>query len=143
MRFLIDNALPPQLAWLLTAEGHDAVHVGEYGLHDASDAKILARALAEARIVVSADTDFGTLLALQEASAPSFICSATRICRGPRTTLTFSAQVFRYSKLNWQPDALRHDEGAHEASAFFEILSDQRTVSAMCLHSPHRVSLVP
>ena len=73
VRFLIDNALPPRLAWLLTAEGHDAVHVGQYTLHDASDEKILARALAEARIVVSADTDFGTLLAAQEASEPSFI----------------------------------------------------------------------
>jgi predicted nuclease of predicted toxin-antitoxin system len=39
----------------------------------APDDEILARALREGRIVVSADSDFGTLLAMQEASLPSFI----------------------------------------------------------------------
>lgn len=57
MKFLIDNALPPRLAHLLVAAGYDAVHVGAYGMHAASDEEILARALQEVRIVVSADTD--------------------------------------------------------------------------------------
>lgn len=39
----------------------------------ASDLDILNYALKEDRIVVSADTDFGTLLALRDASKPSFI----------------------------------------------------------------------
>jgi predicted nuclease of predicted toxin-antitoxin system len=39
----------------------------------ASDDAILARALAEDRIVVSADTDFGAILANQLASHPSFV----------------------------------------------------------------------
>jgi predicted nuclease of predicted toxin-antitoxin system len=73
VRFLIDNALPPRLAALLIAAGHDAVHVREYNMQSAKDALILARALEESRIVVSADTDFGTLLAGMEASFPSFI----------------------------------------------------------------------
>jgi predicted nuclease of predicted toxin-antitoxin system len=67
LRFLIDNALPPLLAELLISAGHDAVHVRAYGMHAASDEVILARALAEDRIVVSADTDFGAILAAQEA----------------------------------------------------------------------------
>jgi predicted nuclease of predicted toxin-antitoxin system len=58
LRFLIDNALPPRLADLLVAAGHDAVHVRTYGMHAARDEEILARALTEDRIVVSADTDF-------------------------------------------------------------------------------------
>jgi predicted nuclease of predicted toxin-antitoxin system len=70
---LIDNALPPRLAFLLVAAGHDAVHVRAYQMHAASDAEILARALLEGRIVVSADSDFGVILATQEASRPSFI----------------------------------------------------------------------
>ena len=73
MKFLIDNALPPRLAHLLVAAGHDAVHVGAYGMHATSDQEILARAFHEARIVVSADTDFGVILATQEASHPSFV----------------------------------------------------------------------
>ena len=73
MRFLIDNALPPLLAELLVRAGQDAVHVRTYGMQAASDDLILERALAEDRIVVSADTDFGAILANQEANRPSFI----------------------------------------------------------------------
>lgn len=73
MRFLIDNALPPQLAELLLAAGFDAIHVLAYSMHAAKDEEILARALDENRIIVSADSDFGTILAMQEANRPSFI----------------------------------------------------------------------
>ena len=73
MRFLIDNALPPRLADLLVAASHDAVHVRAYAMHAASDEEILARALTEDRIVVSADSDFSAILAAQEAEHPSFI----------------------------------------------------------------------
>ncbi|HEY3936772.1 MAG TPA: DUF5615 family PIN-like protein [Bryobacteraceae bacterium] len=73
MRFLIDNALPPRLANLLLAVGHDAVHVRAYGMQPATDEEILARALEDDRIVVSADSDFSTILAAQEAERPSFI----------------------------------------------------------------------
>lgn len=73
MRLLIDNALPPNLAKLLREAGHDAVHVRQYGMQDAPDTSVMAKAKEEDRIVVSADTDFGTLLAQQEAAHPSFI----------------------------------------------------------------------
>ena len=39
----------------------------------ATDEAILARALEEDRIVISADSDFGVLLAVQGAARPSFI----------------------------------------------------------------------
>ncbi|SPF50296.1 conserved hypothetical protein [Candidatus Sulfopaludibacter sp. SbA4] len=65
--------LPPRLASLLLAAGHDAVHVRTYGIQAASDEKILARALQEDRILVSADSDFGAILAAQESERPSFI----------------------------------------------------------------------
>ena len=73
MRFLIDNALPPKLADFLVAAGHDAVHVRTYGMQANTDDVILARALEEDRVVVSADTDFGAILANQESNRPSFI----------------------------------------------------------------------
>ncbi len=73
MRFLIDNALSPQLADLLCQADHDAVHVRDYNMQDASDEAIFELAQQEHRCRISADTDFGTLLALRQDTSPSVI----------------------------------------------------------------------
>jgi predicted nuclease of predicted toxin-antitoxin system len=73
LRFLIDNALSPDLAEALQESGFDAVHVRDVDMEEARDVSIFAFAASEQRVVVSADTDFGTLLALREEPSPSVI----------------------------------------------------------------------
>ena len=75
MKFLVDQNLSPRLAQLLVDAGHDAVHVRNLGLATAPDTEILAQAIAEARVVVSGDTDFGALLAAEHRREPSVILS--------------------------------------------------------------------
>ena len=73
MRFLIDQALSPAVAIELNRAGHDAIHVRELGMQAASDQEIFDHAAQDDRIVFSADTDFGTLLAIRKQSSPSVI----------------------------------------------------------------------
>jgi predicted nuclease of predicted toxin-antitoxin system len=73
VRFLIDECLPPRMAELLRAAGHDCTHVYELGLGGQPDEQIMVTADRENRILVSADTDFGELLANAPVLAPSVI----------------------------------------------------------------------
>jgi predicted nuclease of predicted toxin-antitoxin system len=73
VKLLLDQNLSPLLADELVARGHDAVHVRSLGMSTASDPAILEAASSEARIVLSADTDFGELLARTNAGSPSVL----------------------------------------------------------------------
>ncbi|MFP4012278.1 MAG: DUF5615 family PIN-like protein [Spirochaetaceae bacterium] len=73
MKLLVDAALSPLVSDQLAALGHEAIHVRRRGMSSAPDPQVLSLAEEEGRIIVSADTDFGSLLALRNAKHPSFI----------------------------------------------------------------------
>lgn len=73
MRFLLDNNLAPALVPLLSAVGHDTEHVRDHGMQSAPDDSVLELAERTGRVLVSADTDFGMLLARTGARGPSVV----------------------------------------------------------------------
>lgn len=73
MKLLIDNALSPQISQDLKVAGYDSVHVREYNMQKSSDKEIFRVAEKEQRAIISADTDFGALLAIRGKTSPSFI----------------------------------------------------------------------
>lgn len=83
MKFLVDNALSPLVAEALRTDGHDALHVRDLGIQDASDSIIFDQAAKEDRIIVSADTDFAMILSRQNAAKPSVILFRGEVSRIP------------------------------------------------------------
>jgi len=73
VNFLIDECLRPMVAEGLRDAGHDAIHVGDVGLLGATDEQVMSLAAELSRVVVSADTDFGELLARNRLGFPSVI----------------------------------------------------------------------
>jgi predicted nuclease of predicted toxin-antitoxin system len=83
LRFLLDEALSPSVAQLLAEAGHDAIHARDLGLISATDPIVLRAAIDDQRVLVTADTDFGTLLARSGDAVPSVIVFRGEVTRRP------------------------------------------------------------
>ena len=73
MKFLLEENLSPLLATILAERGHDVVHVRQLGLTSAPDDAVLDAAATDRRVLISADTDFGAILAQRRADNPSVL----------------------------------------------------------------------
>jgi predicted nuclease of predicted toxin-antitoxin system len=62
MKFLVDECLSTRLVRFLAAAGHDAIHVDDHDLAGRPDEEVLAKAVSDSRVLLSADTDFGEIL---------------------------------------------------------------------------------
>jgi predicted nuclease of predicted toxin-antitoxin system len=72
-RLLLDQGLPRSTAALLVQAGWDVIHVSEIGMSGADDVDIVQRARAEARICVTLEADFHSLIATSGELGPSVI----------------------------------------------------------------------
>lgn len=84
MRFFVDANLSPVVASALRDAGHDAVHVVDLGLVTADDDRILEAAAQDDRFIVTADADFGALLAIGGLAKPSVVLLRSADHLGPR-----------------------------------------------------------
>lgn len=73
MRLLLDQNLSRDLPALLSAAGFDVTDTRTLGMQRWADEEITDFAANEDRIVVSADTDFGAILAKRQMAKPSFV----------------------------------------------------------------------
>ena len=98
VRLLIDANLSPKVAAALSKAGLESVHVGDVGLLTAPDRAILDYAAASALVIVSADSDFGELLAAARgATRPSVAAHRSRrLTHGARVHPSARARSRRY-----------------------------------------------
>ncbi len=85
MRLVLDQGVPRDAAVRLRDHGHDCVHVGEVGMHNAADDEILTWS-ATGAIVVTLDADFHAILAVSGANSPSVIRLRIQGLRAPELT---------------------------------------------------------
>ena len=63
MRFLADMCVSLRVTEHLRAAGHDVAHLRDEDLHRLPDGEIFAKAIAERRVVLTFDLDFGEIAA--------------------------------------------------------------------------------
>ena len=73
LRFLLDMGISYQVANWLNSLEHDAIHLSIEGLHTMDDFLIVEKAIEENRIILTADMDFGHILAFNKSHYVSII----------------------------------------------------------------------
>jgi predicted nuclease of predicted toxin-antitoxin system len=91
VKFLADMGVSITTVQALRGASHDAVHLREEDLIRLPDSDIVAKAAREQRVVLTFDLDFGDILAVGRAEAPSVIIFRLR----NQTPLAVNPRLFR------------------------------------------------
>ena len=73
MRFLADMGVSRRTVGWLREAGYDVVHLYDQGLQCLQDGEVFAKAVREARIVLTFDLDFGEIVALSRGESTSVV----------------------------------------------------------------------
>ena len=73
MKILVDMNLSPAWVSILAEAGFEAVHWSEIGSANATDIELMAYAADGGYVVLTADLDFGAILAATKGSRPSVV----------------------------------------------------------------------
>jgi len=73
MKFLLDMPLSPKTVFFLRDLGYEAIRVNELGMAKSKDKEIIGYASEREMVILSADLDFGNILAYTQSNKPSVI----------------------------------------------------------------------
>lgn len=111
MKFLIDRCAGVKLAQWLRTRGHDVLYAGERD-PDPGDEELLAQAVADNRVLVTLDKDFGVLVFAQGASHRGLVRlpdvpSAARIALFERLLTVHEQEMSNGSVITVRGDRIR------------------------------------
>ncbi|HET7849773.1 MAG TPA: DUF5615 family PIN-like protein, partial [Pseudolabrys sp.] len=73
MKILVDMNLSPTWVEFLTKAGYEAVHWSETGSARATDLELMTWAAEHNYVILTADLDFGAMLAASKGNSPSVV----------------------------------------------------------------------
>lgn len=100
MRILADENIPASAVTALRAAGHDVVWV-RTDMPGARDSDVIARAIADSRVLLTFDKDFGEL-AFRKGLAPPCGIILLRLATRPPASVASSILTLVQSRSDWE-----------------------------------------
>jgi predicted nuclease of predicted toxin-antitoxin system len=118
MKLVLDMGLSGVTSAFLRGQGHDAVHLRDQGLQRLTDAEIVAKAVAEERVILTHDLDFGRIVALRHDLTPSVITFRLTDMRSHEVNRRLADVLSRFGLSGFVAcQSEHHNEGRPQAHA--------------------------